>query len=196
MQAPDVQAPDVQAEAPTPVHQAAAYPPGSAAHRIATGNLEDLSPVEMLERLAMSMQQRDRPDLSAAEEAPETVEFDGFDEFGDEFEDESEPADLPDRSLDRRPMASLTPLAEFALSDDETLNGDEDEEYEAENDVREEVYSSLLRVTRHVDPGMHLASMEAAGDGEEGEEDYAAPLAMVPAPGGRVIKLQRLSGGG
>jgi hypothetical protein len=181
-------APEMPAIGPTPIREVA--PLGSAAHRIATGNLEDLSPVEMLERLALSMQQRDRPELAAAEESHETAEFDDF----DDLEDEAEPADLPDLSHDRRPMASLTPLAEFALADDETLDGDEEDEYEAENDVREEVYSSLLRVTRHVDPGIRLAPIEAADADDEGEEDYGNPLAMEPAPGGRVTKLQRLSG--
>ncbi len=166
---------EVQPLASTPIRQAAKLPEGSGAQRIASGDLGDLSPVEMLERLALSIQQRERSGLAAPSV---TVTY--------------APQIVPETPASAsQPLAALTPMAQYAVGD---VDADEDEEYEAENDVCEDVYSSLLRASRPADPGLRPAAGAYAENA--GQSDGEAPGSdpeIEPAPGGRLAKLQRLS---
>ncbi len=215
--------PEVRPLASNPIRQTANLPEGSGAQRIATGNLGDLSPVEMLERLALSIQQRERsgpaapsvtvtyaPKIVPGTSAPPArtaidgavwsnpeaipqereIGFDDFDGFGD-FGEEAEHARLQPPSLASQPLATLTPMAKYAEGEVDT---GEDEEYEAEDDVCEEVYSSLLRVSRPADPTLRLMSGASAENVGQSGGDAPEPEAdSEPAPGGRLAKLQRLS---
>ncbi len=167
--------PATQPLASIPIRQPAKLPEGSGAQRIASGDLGDLSPVEMLERLALSIQQRERSGLAAPSV---TVTY--------------APQIVPETPASAsQPLAALTPMAQYAVGD---VDADEDEEYEAENDVCEEVYSSLLRASRPADPGLRPATgayAENAGH-SDGEAPGSDPE-IEPAPGGRLAKLQRLS---
>ena len=214
---------EVQPPASNPISQTEKLPEGSGAQRIATGDLGDLSPVEMLERLALSIQQRERsgpaapsvtvtyapkivPNTSesqaraAIDEAVRTndapiaqereIGFDDFDGFGD-FGKEAEHARLQAPSLASQRLATLTPMAQYAVGEVDT---GEDEEYEAEDDVCEEVYSSLLRASRPADPTLRLMSGASAENAGQSGGDAPGPDAEgEPVPGGRLAKLQRLS---
>ncbi len=207
---------EVQPLASTPIRQAAKVPEGSGAQRIASGDLGDLSPVEMLERLALSIQQRERSGLAAPSVtvtyAPQTVPeaairpmlrpndsamprdrqigFDDFDNFR-QFGEEAEHFQLRTPSSASPPLAALTPMAQYAVGD---VDAEEGEEYEAENDVCEEVYSSLLRASRPADPGLRPATgAYAENAGQSDGESAGSDSEIEPAPGGRLAKLQRLS---
>lgn len=195
----------------TPIRQVAKLPEGSGAQRIASGDLGDLSPVEMLERLALSIQQRERSGPAApsvtvtyapkivpdSRESPASsavrnrqIGFDDFKDFGD-FGEAAELARLQTPSLASQPLATLTPMTQYAVGE---VDADDDEEYEAENDVCEDVYSSLLRASRPADPGLRLtASASADTAGQSDSEARRPDPETEPAPGGRLAKLQRLS---
>ena len=177
----------------------------------------------MLERLALSIQQRERsgpaaPSVTvtyapkivphtAASQAraaldgavrsnPEAIPqereigFDDFDGFG-AFGEEAEPARLQPPSLASQRLATLTPMAQYDVGEVDT---GEDEEYEAEDDVCEEVYSSLLRASRPADHTLRFTAGASAENAGQSSGDVPEPEAdSEPAPGGRLAKLQRLS---
>lgn len=136
-------------------------PQGSAAERIATAPLDDLSPVELLERLALTIERRRAAARAAAQAAEEAAaaepEIDALpaqpetDAMSQPLPAAMRPVDLHEQAHDDEPLPGYVPPRHIGLkaplleSGTPALSNSDDDEDE---DVLAEGYSSLRNLSR------------------------------------------------